>query len=178
MAQAKRESITRRGILSALTLLPAAAGLAASDAGAAPLALPAPPAPDVAGVSSGLQPPPDGIFAAIEAHARACAELEGFAETLAQAEQTAWHAPRGKRRAANKRLKEVEAAQGLLCDALSEATERFAATVPDTLAGAAAALAYVREHYTHGYPVCEEEEFITLIGSTEQAIRAAMARAR
>src|SRR4051795_406923 len=40
-------------------------------------------------------------------------------------------------------------------------------TVPDTLAGAAAALAYVREHYAHCYPVCEEEEFITLIGATE-----------
>jgi hypothetical protein len=159
MAQAKAESITRRGILSALTLLPAAAVLAAPDTSAAP-SLPA--------VSS----LPDPIFAAIEAHARACAELEGFAETLAEAEQTAWHAPRGKRRAANNRLKEAYAAQGLLCDALSQATERFAATVPDTLAGATAALAYVREHYAQGYPVCEEEEeFITLIGSTEQAIR-------
>lgn len=158
MAQAKRESITRRGILSALTLLPAAAALAVPDAAAAP-SLPA---------ASSL---PDPIFAAIEAHARGCAELEGFAETLAEAEQTAWNAPRGKRRAANNRLKEAYAAQGLLCDALSQATERFAATVPDTLGGAAAALAYVRAHYAQGYPVCDEEEFVILIGSTEQALR-------
>jgi hypothetical protein len=161
MAQVKRESITRRGILSALTLLPAAAALAAPDGAAAPSALPAP-------------SPPDPIFAAIEAHARACAALEGFAETLAEAEQTAWHAPRGKRRAANRRLKESYEAQGRLCDALSESTGHFAATVPGTLAGAAAALVYVREHYDRGYPVCEEEEFITLIGSTEQAIRRAL----
>lgn len=61
-----------------------------------------------------------------------------------------------------------------MCDALIKSTRHFAATVPHTLAGAAAALAYVREHYAHGYPVCEEEEFIALIGSTEQAIRAAV----
>src|SRR3954447_24237635 len=126
MAQAKRESITRRGILSALTLLPATS-LATPDFASAPSGRP------TAAPSALPDCPPDGIFALIEAHARACDALEGFAETLAQAEQAAWHAPRGKRRAANKRLKEAYAAQGLLCDALSEATERFAATVPDTL---------------------------------------------
>lgn len=58
--------------------------------------------------------------------------------------------------------------------ALSEATERFAATVPDTLAGTAAALAYVRAHHAQGDPMCEEEEFIALITSTESAIRRAL----
>jgi hypothetical protein len=60
---------------------------------------------------------------------------------------------------------------------LNEATERFVATVPQTLHGAAAALAYVRERYDQGYPMCEEEECMTLIASTEQAICRAVAGA-
>src|SRR3954468_1855592 len=171
MAQAKRESITRRGILSALTLLPAAAAMAAPVAAAAPSALPAPPLPDFAAASSGLQPAPDPIYAAIDAHARALADLESFADTLANAEQAAWHAPRGQRRAANKRLKEAYATERRLGDAVSDTEDRFAATVPATLSGAAAALAYVRAHYARGYPMCEEEESNTLLGSIETAIR-------
>ena len=118
---------------------------------------------------------PDPIFAAIDAHARACAELEAHIDVLAAAEQAAWHAPRGAKRAANKRLKEEYAAQGRLCDLLGQQTERFVATVPHTLQGAAAALAYVRAHYAEGYPMCEEEETITLLGSIEQTIRAGLA---
>src|SRR3954471_8880298 len=180
MAQAKRESITRRGILSALTLLPAAAALAAPDfAGAssgppaaAPSALPAPSAPDPIFAAPSL---PDPIFAAIDAHARALADLEGFGDELAAAEQAAWHAPRGQRRAANKRLKEAYATERRFGDAVSDTEDRFAATVPATLSGAAAALAYVRAHYARGYPMCEEEESNTLLGSIETAIRAAVA---
>jgi hypothetical protein len=96
---------------------------------------------------------------------------------LADAEQTAWHAPRGRRRAANKRLKEEYAAQGRLCDTVGAATERFVATVPETLQGAAATLAYVRAPHAEGDTMCEEENFMALIGATEQAIRAAIARA-
>ena len=129
MAQAKRESITRRGILSALTLLPAAAALAAPDVAAAPPGLPPRPAPSL----------PDPIFAAIDAHARAIAGLEGFGDELAAAEQTAWHAPRGQRRAANKRLKEAYATERRLGDGVSDTEGRFVATVPATLSGAAAA---------------------------------------
>jgi len=165
MAQAKRESITRRGILSALTLLPATSlatpDFASASSGlptAAPSALPAPSLPDP-------------IFAAIDAHARALAGLESFADTLANAEQAAWHAPRGQRRAANKRLKEAYATERRLGDAVSDTEDRFAATVPATLSGAAAALAYVRAHYARGYPMCEEEESNTLLGSIETAIR-------
>src|SRR3954468_4418412 len=161
MAQAKRESITRRGILSALTFLPAAAALAVPDVAAGPSGLQPRPAPSL----------PDPIFAAIDAHARALADLEGFGDELAAAEQTAWHAPRGQRRAANKRLKEAYATERRLGDAVSGPEDRFAATVPATLSGAAAALAYVRAHYARGYPMCEEEESNTLLGSIETAIR-------
>ena len=90
MAQAKRESITRRGILSALTLLPATAALAAPDVAAAPSGLQPRPAPSL----------PDPVFGAIDAHARALADLEGFGDELAAAEQNVWRAPRGQRRAA------------------------------------------------------------------------------
>src|SRR3954452_15160513 len=160
MAQAKRESITRRGILSALTLLPATS-LATPDFASAPSGLPT-------AAPSAL---PDPIFAAIDAHARALADLEGFGDELAAAEQTAWHALRGQRRAANKRLKEAYATERRLGDAVSDTEDRFAATVPATLSGAAAALAYVRGHYARGYPMCGEEEGHTLLGSIETAIR-------
>jgi hypothetical protein len=123
-----------------------------------------------ASAPSGLPALPDPIFAAIEAHVRACAELEAHVPVLAAAEQAAWHAPRGQRRAANARLKAEYATQGRFCDLLGQATERFVATVPHTLEGAAAALAYVRAHYAEGYPMCEEEECMTLLASTEQAI--------
>jgi hypothetical protein len=157
MAQAKRESITRRGILSALALLPAAAALPAPDVGAAPSALPA--------------STTDDILALIAAHRQACDDLDRVLHALAAAETVAWHAPRGQRRAANKRLREAHADEGRAMDSAIAATERLVATVPATLQGVAAALAYVRERHGEGDSMCEEENFIALIGSTEQAIR-------
>src|SRR5437016_14283686 len=97
MAQAKHDSITRRSLFGALAIPMAAVRLAAAPATA--LA-----SPDVA-APSGLQPPPppppDPIFAAIGSHRSAYAVLDAFIPELADAEQAAWHAPRGKRRAAN-----------------------------------------------------------------------------
>lgn len=104
MAQARRDSITRRGILSALTFLPAAAALAAPDfadaASGQPTALPASPPPDVASAPSVLQPPPDPIFAAIEAHAR----LRG-AGRLRRRRSRKPSRPPGMRRAENAALR-------------------------------------------------------------------------
>jgi len=166
MAEAEPRSITRRSLVAALAL-PAVAVLPVVPA----LSAPALAAPDFAGAPSGLHAEPDPIFAAIEQHRRAYDDLNAFADELAAAEQAAWHAPRGRRRAANKRLKEAYAAQGRLCDILDDATARFVAIVPQTLAGAAATLAYVRERYAQGYPMCEEEEeCMTLLASTECAI--------
>jgi hypothetical protein len=92
--------------------------------------------------------------------------------------RTSWasptRSPRGSRRAANRRLKQAYAEERRFGDALGAATERFVATIPDTLQGAAAALAYVRERYAEGYPMCEEEECMTLFASTEAAIRSEM----
>jgi hypothetical protein len=180
MAQAKHDSITRRSLFGALAIPVAAVPLAAAPAAA--LA-----APDFASAfakatadeaaSSGLQAPaipsePDPIFAAIEAHERAYAALDAFVPQLADAEQAAWHAPRGKRRAANRRLKEAYAEERRLGDILSDAQDRFAATIADTLPGAAAALAYVRGHHAQGYPMCDEQEdFVKLLASIETTIR-------
>src|SRR5436305_2920282 len=99
MAQAKCCSITRRGILSALTLLPATS-LATPDFASAPSGLPA------AAPSALPAWPPDPIFALMVAHTQACDDLDRVLNALAVAETAAWHAPRGQRRAANKRLRE------------------------------------------------------------------------
>jgi hypothetical protein len=174
MAKAEPRSITRRSLVAAfaLPLIPALLPRAG---------VPALATPDVASAfakatadgaaPSGLPPQPDPIFAAIESHRGAYAALDAFIPELADIEQAAWHAPRGKRRAANRRLKEAYAEERRLGDALSDAADRFAATVAQTLPGAAAALAYVREHHAQGYPMCDEEEDImTLLASTEAAI--------
>jgi|GEM_PF-2561535 len=172
MAQAKHDSITRRALLSGAAVVPAAA--MAGMPALAPLDVASAFAKATADGPAPSEPPePDPIFAVIAAHARACAELEAHVPVLAAAEQAAWHAPRGQRRVANARLKVEYAAQGRFCDLLGEATGRFVATVPHTLQGAAAALAYVRMHYAKGYPVCEEEESVTLMASIEIAIRSA-----
>src|SRR3954471_9229547 len=169
MAQAKHDSITRRSLFGAL-----AVPIAAGPIAAAPV--PILPDPDFASASSGLQAPavsaePDRIFAAIEQHQRAYAALDAFIPELADIEQAAWHAPRGKRRAANGRLKQAYAEERRLGDTLSDAEDRFTATVPDTLPGAAAALAYVRAHHAQGYPMCDEqEEFVKLLASIETTI--------
>src|SRR3954462_3981782 len=182
MAQAKHDSITRRSLFGALAVPVAAVPLAAAP-------VPALAAPDFASAfakatadeaaSSGLQAPafssePAPIFAAIESHRRAYAALDAFVPQLADAEQAAWHAPRGKRRAANRGLKDAYAEERRLGDILSDAQDRFTATVADTLTGAAAAIAYVRGHHAQGYPMCDEQEdFVTLLGSIETTIRRA-----
>jgi hypothetical protein len=150
MAQAERNSITRRSLFSgALALVPVTLVRAAA---------PATPAT------------PDPIFAAIDAHRRAYAQLDAFLHGLADIEQAAWHAPRGKRRAANRRLAEAYKNERRLGDIEHDAIEAFVATVPQTLHGAAAALRYVRERYDEGEAMCEEEDCMTLLASIEQAI--------
>ena len=158
MAQAKHDSITRRALLSG-----AAVAVPAAIMPAVVLAVPA----TAVAVPAAA---PDPIFAAIAAHARAYDDLTAFAPELAAAEQAAWHAPRGARRAANKRLKQAYGEERRFGGILGDATERFVETIPQTLEGAAAALAYVRERYAEGYPMCEEEETMALLAATEHAI--------
>jgi hypothetical protein len=158
MAKAEPRSITRRSMLAAFALpvIPA---------------LPLPP-PDFAGAQSGLlasPAAPDPIFAAIEAHVRAYRAFIAVLDVLAVAETQAWHAPRGQRRAAKRRLAEAYAAERRFGDLEPGAFERLVATVPLTLSGAAAMLAYVREWLAEGHSVYDEEETITLLVSIEHA---------
>jgi hypothetical protein len=165
MAKAEPRSITRRSLVAALAL-PAVPLLPAVAAALPP--------PDFASAQSGLPAAPDPVFAAIEAHVRACAELNAFLDELAEAEQAAWHAPRGQRRAANKRLRQAYATERRFGDFESDAAARMVATVPQTLQGAAAMLSYVREHFERGDAICDEENAVALLGSVECAIRKAV----
>jgi hypothetical protein len=160
MAKAEPRSITRRSLVAALAL-PAAPLLPAVAA--------APPPPDFASAPSGL-PTPDPIFAAIEAHIRAYREFIAVLDTLAVAETQAWHAPRGARRAAKKRLAGARADEKRFGDLESGAFESLIATIPRTLAGAAAMLAYVRAWLAEGHSMDDEEETIKLLGSIECTI--------
>ena len=155
MAQAERDSITRRSLISgAMALVPTTMVPVSAPATAAP----------------------DPIFAAIEAHRCAYAQLDTFLYELADIEQAAWHAPRGTRRAANKRLAEAYRTERRLGAIEHDAIAKFVATIPQTLHGAAAALRYVRERFDAGYTMCEEDTYMALLASTEQAIcRAAWA---
>jgi hypothetical protein len=152
MAQAERDSITRRSLISGAMALVPATTLSALPA-------PAPAAP-----------PADPIFAAIDAHRSAYAELNAFLHELAAVEQAAWRAPRGARRAANKRLAEAYKTERRFGDIEHQAFEKFIGTVPHTLDGAVAALRYVRARYDEGEAICEEDDCMTLLASIEQAI--------
>ena len=166
MAQAKHDSITRRAILSgAVAVVPAAV---------LPAALPA--AAMRCGVVTAPAAAPDPIFVAIQAHIKAFAEFNAVLDDLAAAEQVAWHAPRGKRRAANRRLAEARAAEGRYSDLASDAFDRFIATVPQTLEGALAALRYVRERFARHISMCEEDGCDDFLASLEGCIIAALDR--
>jgi hypothetical protein len=114
-------------------------------------------------------PSPDPIFALIEAHICAYEDFIHVLDDLAVAEQTAWHAPRGKRRAAKAALKQAYAAERRFGNLEAGALERLVATSPQTLHGAAAALRYVRERFEQGHET-EEAIYVTLVRSIERAI--------
>ena len=62
-----------------------------------------------------------------------------------------------------------------LCEAERETADAFAATVPATLEGAAAALAYVRMlHERDDYPLLDDYGCYIFITSTETAMRHAL----
>lgn len=148
-----RNYITRRSMLAAFAL-PVIPALPLPTA----LALPA------------TARPPDPIFAAIEAHTRAFRAFTAVLDALAVAETEAWHAPRGQRRAAKQRLKQARADESHFGNLESDAFAGLVATVPQTLAGAAAMLAYVGEWLAEGHSLYDEDETITLLASIECAV--------
>jgi hypothetical protein len=104
---------------------------------------------------------PDPIFAAIAEHRRAYADLLALFEAQMAAEQ-AGHAAR---------LDALCVAEGPLGRVEMAATDRLARTVPQSLAGVAAMLRYVRERFEQDdYPLYEEDGYRALLFSTECAI--------
>jgi hypothetical protein len=128
------------------------------------------PSPDFASAQSGLPAAPDPVFAAMEAHISAYRAFIAVLDALAVAETQAWHAPRGTRRAAKTRLKQAYAEERRFGDHESDAFESLVATVPHTLHGAAAMLAYVRGWLEQGHSIDDEDETITLLASVEQVV--------
>jgi hypothetical protein len=103
----------------------------------------------------------DPIFAAIAEHRRAYADLLALFDAQAAADKAGLAA----------RLDQLCAAEGPLGQMEMAATDRLARTVPQSLAGAAAALRYVRERFERdAYPLYEEDGYRVLLLSTERAI--------
>jgi hypothetical protein len=148
MAQAGACSITRRSLVAAAAAIPVAAAsfpVVACEA--------------------------DPIFAAIAAHAKAYADVVALlaAQDAAAAELEAADAI--ARPALEARLDRLCDAEGPLGRVEVEATHRLVGTTPATLAGAAAALRYVRELYERDeYAPCEEDGYRALLACTERAI--------
>jgi hypothetical protein len=159
MAQARHDSITRRTLLSGAA--------AAVPAVVLPPTVIAAPAATPAAIPAVIAPDP--IFAAIEAHVRAYGEFIAVLDDLAVAEKTAWHASRGAKRTANKRLAAAYRAETRFSNLEGDALERLVETTPQTLHGAAAVLRYIRERY-EGRHSMDEDDLMTLLASIERAI--------
>jgi hypothetical protein len=156
MAQAERTFITRRRLMAASAALVPAASV--------PLSLPA-------------HTSQDPIFAAIDGHARAYADVLVCLEAQSAAERAVWEATDATRAACQARLDEVMAAEGPLGLAEIEASQRLIATTPATLSGAVTVLRYVRELFEREkYALCEDDGYRTLLYSTERAILAGIER--
>jgi hypothetical protein len=144
MAEAVPRSITRRALVAAsvMPVLPAP-GCAASDP----------------------------IYTAIAAHRRAYADVIALIARQDVANAALQAAGAADRAALAARLHELCEAEGPLGRAEMNATDRLLATVPETLAGAAATLAYVRVLFERDdYPITEDDGYRTLLASTECAI--------
>ena len=161
MAKAESRSITRRSLVAGSVAL--AAGLADAEAVARMERsairgsfVPAGSAPDFADASSGLQAAtPDPVHAAIEAHVRAYTAYEAY----------------------QKAEPDDEVGLEPLIDIERAAAEAFAATVPATLAGAAAALSHVHLLHTRdNYPLLDDDWCYVFIASADTALRRALDR--
>ena len=112
----------------------------------------------------------DPIYAAINAHRRAYDDVLAVLAAQDAADDALHTADDTLRAILEARLKDLRRTEGRLGRVEIDATDRFVKTVPQTLAGAAAALRYVREHFDEGYPLCEEDEYLALLASTECAV--------
>jgi len=141
--------ITRRSLVAASSALIPAAAVAASACG----------------------PGDDPILAAIDHHRRVYADLVALFAAQDAAGRALRAADDSTRPLVEARLSALCAAEGPLGRAEMRAADRLAETVPSTLAGAAAALRYVRERFAHDdYVMFEEDGYRALLMSTECAM--------
>ena len=144
MAQAKRDSITRRAIIAA-----SAAALV----------------PDIAASSA------DPIFAAIAAHGKAYSDILVLLDAQRAADEALQQADDLTRPALQARLDDLCRAEGPLGKIEMRATDRLIATVPSTLDGAVAVLRYLRGLFARdNYAPIEEDGYRALMGSIERGI--------
>lgn len=149
MAQAERSFITRRHLVAgAATVIPALGGLLPVHAAAS-----------------------DPIFAAIDAHRRAYADVLALLDAQAAAAQALQAADAAAYSALAARLDALCVAEGPLGLVEMKASARLAATVPASLDGAVAVLRYARALFERDdYPLCEDHGYRTLLFSIERAI--------
>lgn len=170
MAKAESRSITRRALVAGSAALPVALAAGSSPAvSAAPdvaCAAAAASAEALSGLQSGATGPgfrsaprglqADPVHAAIAAHARAYAACAAYQQA------------------------EPDDEVGLepLLEAEREAGEELAATIPATLAGAAAVFAHVHAlHARDNYPMLDDYGCYVLIASADTALRRIVAQA-
>jgi hypothetical protein len=152
MAQAESHSITRRRLVAVSAAIVPAATVAS---------IPALACGDAA----------DPIYVAIAAHARAYRQVIALLAAQDAADRALQQATALTRARLAARLDELCDAEGPLGLVEMQATDRLLATVPQTLAGAAAVLRYVRELFERDtYPLCEEPGYRALLFSTECTI--------
>jgi len=112
----------------------------------------------------------DPILAVIDGHRRAYADVVALLAAQDAADQALREANDTMRPVREARLADLCAAEGPLGLAEMQAAARLAGTVPETLAGAAAVLRYVRERFADDYAMYEEDGYRALLLSTERAI--------
>jgi len=151
MAQAESRSITRRALVAgSATAIPIAA-LASAPVLACEAVC-------------------DPILGVIDGHRRAYADVVALLAAQEAADRALREADAAVRSVREARLADLCAAEGPLGLAEMRAAARLAGAVPETLAGAAAVLRYVRERFADDYAMYEEDGYRALLLSTERAI--------
>lgn len=120
-----------------------------------------------------LPAPADPIFALIDAHARAYADVVALMAAQDEADAALQRADALVRPALQARLDALCSAEWPLAQVERSTADRIATTVPASLAGMAAVLRHVRAIYERDeFPLYEEDGYRVLLHTAERAIEA------
>jgi len=118
-------------------------------------------------------PAADPIFALIDAHARAYADVVALMAAQDRANAALQQADAAAQPVLEARLEALCKAEWPLAQIERATAGRIATTVPATLAGMAAVLRHVRAIYERDeFPLYEEDEYRVLLHTTERALDA------